>query len=179
MAYWQNPIRSPLLCSTGVLDRFGFSTGDPEPAPPTVVRVVPDGRCELIFSTPVSRDGTPRGPARGQLFGVHSRPLLVHSGGPAINTSARLYAGAAREIFGLDLAAATEQPIALEDLWGDEATELGERLATAPDHRDIDVPTVHDEHLLVAIVHALGQVGPTRVKCRHPPIEAQRHRGSA
>jgi len=135
MAYWQNPIRSPLLCSTGVLDRFGFSSGDPEPGPPTVVRVVPDGRCELIFSTPVSRDGVPIGPAQGELNGARDRPLLVHSGRPAINTSARLYAGAARELFGLDLAAATRGPIALEDLWGDEATELGERLATAPDHR--------------------------------------------
>jgi AraC-like DNA-binding protein len=134
MAYWQNPIQSPVLRPGGVLDRFCFSTGDPEPAPPTVVRVVPDGRCELIFSTPVSRNGVARGPAQCELFGVRDRPLLVPSGRPAINTSVRLFAGPARELFGLDLAEATDTPVALEDLWGDEAKELGERLATASNH---------------------------------------------
>lgn len=135
MSYWQQTLQSPQLRASGALDCFSFSTGDTAPAPPSVVRVVPDGRSELIFSIPVSTSGASMGPARGRLFGVHSRALLVHSGELMFNIGVRLYPGAAREVFDLDLGAASRGDIDLEDLWGHEAIGLADRLAEACDWR--------------------------------------------
>jgi AraC-like DNA-binding protein len=86
------------------------------------VRVLPDGCADLVWS---SRGGL-------QVAGPDTGPVVypVESGYEAAGL--RLRTGAAADVLGLPLAELRDLRLPLEELWGDAAARLEERIAGAP-----------------------------------------------
>jgi AraC-like DNA-binding protein len=96
-------------------------------------RIVPDGRSELIvhYREPYAEAG--RAQARAIFAGQLTRPLWLHSGGPAGVIGVRFHPAGARRFIGLPMAAFNDRRVPAGELWPDLAAALVAATASARD----------------------------------------------
>lgn len=108
MAYWERASDRRL---TRFVERVAFST-DPagEPSPP--IRVIPDGRIDLLVSV------DDRGEGRADVFGVKTRALFASSARPVTNVALSFRPGGACALLGVRADELTNRVIAADELFG-------------------------------------------------------------
>lgn len=104
-------------------------------------RVLPSGRPHLalrldgaglrLYADEHDRDG--QRIANAVVAGVRTRPYFKDIGEPSRSVGAVLRPGAARALFGCSAAVLVDRHVALDELWGDEAETLRQRLAQTID----------------------------------------------
>jgi AraC-like DNA-binding protein len=108
MAYWE---RAPDPRLASFAERVAFST-DPagEPSPP--IRVIPDGRIDLLVSV------DDRGEGRADVFGVKTSALFASSARPVTNVAVHFRPGCAAALLGVRADELTDRVIAADELFG-------------------------------------------------------------
>ncbi|MGH2900834.1 MAG: helix-turn-helix domain-containing protein [Solirubrobacteraceae bacterium] len=120
MAFWK---RAPDPRLSEHVEGIAFSIDPPDrPSPP--IRVVPDGRVDLLVS--VSADG--RG--RADVFGTKTAPLWARSECAVANVAVSFRPGGAAALLGVSADSLTDRVVAAADLLG---AELASRLIDAQD----------------------------------------------
>jgi AraC-like DNA-binding protein len=87
------------------------------------VRVVPDGCIDIVWT---EGSGT-------QVVGPNTRAFLVPLAARTRVAGVRLHPGAAPALLGVDAVALRDAQVAIEDVWGDAGSRLGERLDSHDD----------------------------------------------
>ena len=108
MAYWE---RAPDPRLARFVERIAYST-DPAGAPSPPIRVIPDGRIDLLVSV------DDRGEGRADVFGVKTSALFVASARPVTNIALRFRPGAASRLLGVRADELTDRTIAADALFG-------------------------------------------------------------
>lgn len=129
MAFWA---RAPDPRLAAVVEQVCFSTSHGLPFPNSV-RVVPDGRVDLIFAVEAVAPSAGDRPCRGTVFGAKTRALVVRNRVRVENVHLSLRPGAARRVFGVPARELTDAAPPVELLWGGEGRELEQRLGAAGD----------------------------------------------
>jgi AraC-like DNA-binding protein len=125
VAYWEAPADDRLA---PFVEAFCFSTDEAGRSPP--VRVVPDGRVDLLVS--VERDVAPeRREVRAHVFGAKTRALVVESAGPVENVAVRFRPGAAFRLLATDAHELVDRAVELRELWGARGAELVSEIQAA------------------------------------------------
>ncbi|HEX2876209.1 MAG TPA: helix-turn-helix domain-containing protein [Polyangiaceae bacterium] len=93
--------------------------------------IVPDGALHLIV---VLADGGAR--PYGLAVGASTAPSVVNLSGNVRHVELELEAGGSLALFGVPARSLEGQAVPLDDLWGDEAVVLGQRLAEAKSDPD-------------------------------------------
>ncbi|MEX2204634.1 MAG: helix-turn-helix domain-containing protein [Myxococcota bacterium] len=108
MAYWE---RAPDSRLARFVERVAFSS-DPrgEPSPP--VRVIPDGRIDLLVSV------DDRGEGRADVFGVKTSALFASSARPVTNVALRFRPGGACALLGGRADELTDRVLEADELLG-------------------------------------------------------------
>jgi AraC-like DNA-binding protein len=122
MPYWERPPDSRLAA---YVERISFST-DPVGKASLPIRVIPDGRIDLLVSV------DDRGAGRADVFGLKTGPLIVHSDERVANIALTFRPGAASALLGVRANELTDRSLAAGALLG---AEVIERLLDAPDLR--------------------------------------------
>lgn len=110
---------------------------------PVREHMLPSGKAHLIFSlhdapitwAPPDRHNDLRAWTRGIVHGPQSTYYVTGPKPKGRVIGVSFHAGMAGAILGLPLDELQDQHVCIEDLWGSRATELRERLATAPNPR--------------------------------------------
>ena len=108
MPYWE---RAPDPRLAPYLERIAFSTDPPGP-PSAPIRVIPDGRIDLLLSV------DDRGTGRADIFGVKTAALFAHSARPVTNIALRFRPGAASALLGVRADELTDRTVAADELLG-------------------------------------------------------------
>lgn len=108
MAYWE---RAPDPRLTEHVERISFST-DPagEPSPP--IRVVPDGRIDLLISVSLG------GAGRADVFGVKTAPLWARSECAVANVAVSFRPGAVAALLRVSADSLTDRAVPVHELLG-------------------------------------------------------------
>lgn len=107
------------------MERVAFSS-DPlgEPSPP--IRVIPDGRIDLLVSV------DDRGEGRADVFGLKTSALFASSARPVTNVAVTFRPGAACALLGVRADELTDRVVAADELFG---ADFGARLLRAKGSR--------------------------------------------
>lgn len=103
------------------------------PGSPIRERVLADGSIYLIFNfgdAPAGVDGGTGYPA--EVVGPTIRPNLIEMVGWVEQVGVRLRPGAAAAVLGVPAGELTDRSVPLDELWGDRAREVHERLVQVP-----------------------------------------------
>lgn len=103
--------------------------GEPWPFEP--IRILPDGTSELLVSVTAVERPAERETVEAALYGLKTRPLVVHPRVPTDNVSVRFRPGGASRLFPFPAHELTDASVALGELCGRGGTELVERLREA------------------------------------------------
>ncbi len=122
MPYWE---RAPDPRLALYVERISFST-DPNGKASPPVRVIPDGRIDLL----VLVDGS--GAGRADVFGLKTSPLFARSDRPVTNIAVTFRPGAASALLGVRADELTDRSLAAAELLGAEGIE---RLLDTPNLR--------------------------------------------
>jgi hypothetical protein len=108
MPYWE---RAPDPRLAAFVERISFSSDPPgEPSPP--IRVIPDGRIDLLSSV------DDRGEGRADVFGVKTAALFAQSVRPVTNVALHFLPGAASALLGVRADELTDRTVAADELFG-------------------------------------------------------------
>jgi methylphosphotriester-DNA--protein-cysteine methyltransferase len=108
MPYWE---RAPDPRLAAFVERISFSCDPPgEPSPP--IRVIPDGRIDLLSSV------DDRGEGRTDVFGVKTAALFAQSVRPVTNVALHFLPGAASALLGVRADELTDRTVAADELFG-------------------------------------------------------------
>lgn len=121
MAYWE---RAPDPRLAEHVERIAFST-DPEGEPPVPIRVVPDGRVDLLIS--VSSSG---GDGRADVFGVKTAALWARSECAVANVAVSFRPGGAAALLRVSTDSLTDRAVPVDELLG---ADCAARLIEASD----------------------------------------------
>lgn len=94
-------------------------------------RVLPDGAARLIFNLGDAPSATGRPGLAVEVAGASAAPALLRLRGRIEGVSVTLRPGTAAAVLGVPAGEIAEQALALDEIWGPEATELRERLSAA------------------------------------------------
>ncbi len=108
MPYWE---RAPDPRLERFVERVAFSA-DPAGQLSPPIRVVPDGRMDLLVSV------DERGEGRAELFGLKTTALFARSERPVANVALRLRPGVALALFGVRADELTDRVLAADELFG-------------------------------------------------------------
>ena len=108
MSYWE---RAPDPRLAPFLERIAFSTDPPgELSPP--IRVIPDGRIDLLVSV------DDRGEGRADVFGIKTVALFAQTVRPVTNIALRFRPGAAAALLGVCADEITDRTVPADELFG-------------------------------------------------------------
>jgi methylphosphotriester-DNA--protein-cysteine methyltransferase len=163
VAYWE---AAPEPSLARFVEAVCFSTDDGGRASPPI-RVIPDGRVDLLLSRASSGAGTAR------VFGAKTRALWVAEPGPVENVALRLRPGAAAALLGIDLSEITDEVLEVAALIGQDevdallelrsAAERGARLQRALRMRARDAEARLDARVVVAAQRLGERAGRVRI----------------
>jgi hypothetical protein len=108
MAYWE---RAPDPRLARFVERVAFSS-DPAGAPSPPIRVIPDGRIDLLVSV------DDRGEGRADVFGVKTSALFASSERPVTNVALSFRPGGAAGLLGVRADELTDRVLAADELFG-------------------------------------------------------------
>lgn len=116
-------------------------SGGPHFSAPDVHRVLPDGCIDIVFNfgepwIEGSGSGPRAHPGRSYVVGTMTRSLLVERVNRTQFLGVRFQPGKARAFLDLIAAEVTDRNTGLENMWGNEARRLEERLAELPSIQD-------------------------------------------
>ena len=117
----------PALAEQVAKIRWGHEWIAPEA--PVEERIVPDGAVHLLFVIPEAGAGRPYGLA----LGATSEPTVVRLAGRIEHVEVELLPGAVPALLGVPAGELSRRVVSLEDLWGDRAAVLRDRLAGTSD----------------------------------------------
>jgi len=157
VSYWE---RAPDPRLTAYVERISFST-DPagEPSPP--IRVIPDGRIDLLVSVDAQGDG------RADVFGVKTAALWAQSERPVANVAVSFRPGAAAALLGVPADAVTDRALDARELFGASDT------ARLLEPKDLEARGKRLEALLLARLPAAPSNAAAAVRCAVSRIEAR------
>jgi AraC-like DNA-binding protein len=118
---------APVLRDQVARVRWGHEWIPPEA--PVRERIVPDGRVHLLFVLSNASAGRPY----GLVVGATSEPSVVRLAGHIEHVEVELRAGAVPALLGVPAGELSGRAVALDDLWGDRAATLRDRLADTRD----------------------------------------------
>jgi AraC-like DNA-binding protein len=122
MAYWE---RAPDSRLAEHVERVSFST-DPAGVPSPPIRVVPDGRVDLLISVSCGGGG------RADVFGLKTAPLWARSECAVANVAVSFRPGSAAALLRVSADSLTDRAVPLGELLG---TDCAARLIEAKDLR--------------------------------------------
>ncbi len=157
MAYWE---RAPDPRLGAYVEKISFST-DPACAPSPAIRVVPDGRIDLLVSV------DDRGVGRADVFGLKTAALFAQSERPVTNIALTFRTGAASALLRVRADELTDRTIAADALLG---TGFTARLLEAKGSRARS--ELLEASMLARIpatgtnVDSLARLAAARIECR-------------
>lgn len=101
-------------------------------ATPIAERVLPDGAVHLVITLGDLQHGERNAELRCLVVGTSCRSTRIVLAGAVEQVCVRLGVGTAEAVLGMPTGEVSELGIALDDLWGNAAGELLDRLASAP-----------------------------------------------